>query len=91
MDNIYTLDEVCERYRITRPTWNKMTRKNPVPSFVVGNRIWIREEDLIAWEKSNATTANKPRRGGRRPNSPVGKPKEGGDLRQGAGEVQLPE
>lgn len=71
MDRIYTLDEVCERYRVTRPTWRKVTKDNPVPQFVVGNRIWIREEDLIAWEKSNSSTRTKHRRGGRRASNSV--------------------
>ena len=63
MDKILTLDEVCERYRITRPTWRKVTEANPVPSFVIGNRVWIREEDLIEWERRNTSTRKRSRRG----------------------------
>lgn len=55
MSNLYTCQEVAERYRVQiRTVWG-WVRTQKLPAIHVGRDYRIREEDLQAFEKSRMT------------------------------------
>lgn len=50
MNELVTVEAICERYGIERHAAGRLLKK--IPHFRVGNKAFVREQDLIDWEMS---------------------------------------
>lgn len=55
MSNLYTCDEIAERYKVDIGTVWKWIRERKLLALKMGRNYRIREEDLQAFEKSRMT------------------------------------
>lgn len=56
---LLTIPEVCLRYRICRRTLYVWLERSQIPMpFKIGNRVYWREETLLAWEAKLQSQAN---------------------------------
>jgi len=54
MDELFTIDDVCDRYGITKATLHRMLKDGSAPvSFKIGHKRRFRKADLEEWEKKN--------------------------------------
>jgi excisionase family DNA binding protein len=59
MDELLSLTDVCQRYRISKWTVYQWTSKRLIPHLKLRGAIRFREQDLKKWEESNLSGAIK--------------------------------
>jgi len=60
MENrLLTLDDVCQRYRVSRHTVYQWTAGNFIPHLKIGGQLRFRLSDLLKWEEDNLVGAQK--------------------------------
>ena len=55
-NSFLTLEQVCQRYAISRWTLYRWTSKNSIPHIKVGSLIRFKEQELQDWEESSKST-----------------------------------
>jgi len=56
MCNLLTIEQVCERYGVSRWTVYQWTAKNFIPHLKIQGLVRFREPDLEKWEQSKFMT-----------------------------------
>lgn len=57
MERLLTLNDVCQRYSVSRHTVYQWTASNYIPHLKIGGQLRFRLSDLLEWEKSNLVGA----------------------------------